>query len=87
MAPELLIPSLEEMGHNGKRQKNTQLRASGYKQPIIALTAHAMAEERARTMAAGCNGHLTKLLDKIELLRTIQFYASKDSKRENFIEQ
>lgn len=64
-----------------------QLRASGYKQPIIALTAHAMAEERARTMAAGCNGHLTKPLDKTELLRTIQFYASKDSKRENFIEQ
>lgn len=64
-----------------------QLRASGYKQPIIALTAHAMAEERSKTMAAGCNGHLTKPLDKIELLRTIQFYASKDSKRENFIEQ
>lgn len=64
-----------------------QLRASGYKQPIIALTAHAMAEERARTIAAGCNGHLTKPLDKIELLRTIQFYASRDSKRENFIEQ
>ena len=64
-----------------------QLRASGYKQPIIALTAHAMAEERTRTMAAGCNGHLTKPLDKLELLRTIQFYASRDSKRENYIEQ
>lgn len=47
------------------------LREAGFHKPIIALTAHAMAEERARTHAAGCNGHLTKPLNAKELLDTI----------------
>jgi PAS domain S-box-containing protein len=47
------------------------LREAGFHKPIIALTAHAMAEERARTHAAGCNGHLTKPLNAKELLETI----------------
>ena len=47
------------------------LRDAGFKKPIIALTAHAMAEERARSYAAGCNGHLTKPLDENELVQMI----------------
>ncbi len=48
------------------------LRKAGFKKPIFALTAHAMAEERARSTASGCNGHLTKPLDKQELIDTIR---------------
>jgi CheY-like chemotaxis protein/nitrogen-specific signal transduction histidine kinase len=48
------------------------LREAGFKKPIIALTAHAMAEERARTKAAGCDGHLTKPLNLGEIIDTIQ---------------
>jgi CheY-like chemotaxis protein len=48
------------------------LREAGFKKPIIALTAHAMAEERARTKAAGCDGHLTKPLNQGELIDAIQ---------------
>ena len=47
------------------------LRNAGYRRPIIALTAHAMTEERARTKAAGCDGHLTKPLNKNELIEAI----------------
>ncbi|MBC7754231.1 MAG: response regulator, partial [Moraxellaceae bacterium] len=47
------------------------LRDSGFNRPIIALTAHAMAEERARSLAWGCNGHLTKPLDQQELIKVI----------------
>jgi PAS domain S-box-containing protein len=51
------------------------LRMYGYKKPIIALTAHAMAEERARTRAAGCDSHLTKPLNSRELIETIKMFV------------
>ena len=47
------------------------LREAGFNKPIVALTAHAMAEERARTLAAGCDGHMTKPLNRTELIETI----------------
>jgi PAS domain S-box-containing protein len=57
------------------------LREAGFKKPIVALTAHAMAEERARSQAAGCNAHVTKPLDRSELIHTIHnLVGSRDSK-------
>ncbi len=49
----------------------------GYKTPIVALTAHAMAEERERTRTVGFSGHLTKPLNFTELLQTVASYAEK----------
>ena len=46
------------------------LRSAGYCILIVALTAHAMAEDRARSKAAGCNAHLTKPLNSAELVST-----------------
>ena len=47
------------------------LRAGGFTKPIVALTAHAMREEALRTRAAGCDAHLSKPIDRAELVRTI----------------
>ena len=44
-------------------QATKELRQKGYVKPIIALTAHAMIEERQKTHAAGCNAHLTKPIE------------------------
>jgi CheY-like chemotaxis protein len=39
--------------------------------PIIAITAHALAEERKKCLRAGMNGHITKPVDVAELYRAI----------------
>lgn len=43
--------------------------------PIIALTAYAMMEDKKRAYEVGCDGYLTKPLDFMELLKTIEQYA------------
>ena len=43
--------------------------------PIVALTAHALAEEAARCVAVGCDAHLTKPIRKKELLSAIDRYS------------
>lgn len=48
------------------------LRSEGNSIPIVALTAHAMIDERLRSQEAGCNLHLTKPLNPSELFQVIQ---------------
>ena len=43
----------------------------GIRTPVIALTAHAMSDERKKTHDAGFVGHLTKPIDADELVRTV----------------
>ncbi len=46
----------------------SRLRQAGYLKPIIAVTAHALTEERLRSFRCGFNDHLTKPLDRRQLL-------------------
>jgi len=53
------------------------LRAAGHEIPIVALTAHAMEEERNRILRSGFDDHVTKPIDRHLLLRTLLKHAGK----------
>ncbi|MBC7658337.1 MAG: response regulator [Chitinophagaceae bacterium] len=51
------------------------LRSKGCDIPVLALTAHAMLEEKQKSLAAGFSGHLTKPLNFAEMVQMIRRYA------------
>ena len=58
-------------GHEAVRR----LRASGYRTPVIALTAHAMKEEQSRAGQSGFDGFLTKPIDREAMVEMIGRFA------------
>jgi signal transduction histidine kinase/CheY-like chemotaxis protein/HPt (histidine-containing phosphotransfer) domain-containing protein len=54
------------------------LRDRGYAMPIFALTANAMSTDGLQCLAAGCNEHLAKPIDRGKLIRTIAAAVGKE---------
>jgi signal transduction histidine kinase/PleD family two-component response regulator len=63
---DIQMPILD--GH----EATARLRQAGYGRPIVALTAHAMREERERALKGGFDDYLTKPLQRAALIQTLR---------------
>lgn len=56
---DFILMDIQIPGVDGK-EATRRIRSQGYKKPIIALTAHALQQEKESCIKAGCNGQITK---------------------------
>ena len=67
---DIQMPELD--GYSATRA----LRRSGYAGPIVALTAHAMREDRERCLEAGCTSYLSKPVSTKALLEEVARFVA-----------
>ena len=54
-----------------------KLRSAATREPIIALTAHAMTEDRQKCIDAGCDDYIAKPIDPKKLVEIIEAWVAK----------
>lgn len=75
--PDLILMDVSLPGKDGlevtrELKADPELRAI----PVVAVTAHAMAGDQERVLAAGCEGYLTKPIDTRTFAQDVQRYAA-----------
>ncbi|MBL8101652.1 MAG: response regulator [Anaerolineales bacterium] len=76
--PDLIIMdlSMPEMdGWTAIRLIKSDKRTSAI--PLIALTAHVLPVDRQRAMDAGCDEYITKPMDLLDLVESVEYWLSK----------
>jgi CheY-like chemotaxis protein len=78
--PDVIISDIEMPTHDGYqfiRELRTRRREHGGTVPAIALTAYARPEDRARSLIAGFQLHLSKPVDFDELIAAVSTLGGK----------
>lgn len=72
---DIILLDLQMPGKDGY-QVLKELREKLYLNPIVALTAHAMEDERRKTKKAGFDGHIVKPIQSHDLVEKVSYYCS-----------
>lgn len=75
------MDGLEATAAIRQREKNT-----GRRQPVVALTAHAMKGDREKCLAVGMDGYLTKPIRPQELDQLLEIYVTRHMEARNAVE-
>jgi len=67
---DIQMPEMDGLEATRRIRRNNQLQDL----PIIAMTAHAMAGDRDKSLAAGMNEHITKPIDQAELFQILKIW-------------
>ncbi len=67
---DCILMDIQMPGMDGL-EATRKIRAQGFEKVIIALTAHALPAESIKSIQAGCDMHLTKPINKTELINAI----------------
>ncbi len=71
---DLVLMDIQMPGMDGY-QATQSLREQGYSKPILAVTAHALIEERDKCIEIGCTDHLSKPVNQKELVERVARYS------------
>ena len=64
-----------QMPRMGGVEATRVLRSKGYRNPIVALTAHTLKEDRQRCLSVGCTDYLTKPIERTHLVQVLERVA------------
>ncbi len=77
---DVVLMDIQMPGIDG-HEAATRLRQQDFKKPIVALTAHAMNDERRKALQMGFDDYVTKPIDRLHLVSTVARWAALGQRR------